>query len=544
MVEAVPDVSVIVPAYNGLPYIEQCLESLVGQTIGLERMQVIVVDDGSTDGTPALLDRFAAEYPSFTVVHQANFGRPAGPRNAGMKLVRGRYTFFLDQDDYLSEDALEASVRAADTNGTDVVLARIKGIGGRSTPRSMFTRTIPRADVFATQAYWTLNPMKLFRTEMVRRLGLEFDERVPYGEDEEFVARAYLEGAGITILADKDYVFWRYRDDLSNITTSVVRLEDRLPAVRKLFDMVAGMVPAGPRRDKLMRRHFRVELVTGAFEGYRTERDPAARAEAFTEFKRVVDAYYTDRIDAASPSEDRVLMHLVREGRAGEFGEYLDALASAGPAPVVVEGEHVYLALPWFRQEGRRIPDELFDVGPQLKPVCQHHPLVVRDGEVAIDAICRLAALSDRVTGVSFVARRVRGGQEVSFPLAFEPVLDETRPFVVVRDAVPVDALLGSVSAGDWDLSVRLSADGISRDRRIVESSATSRGPRMMRTAEGASVARSAVLEPAMRGNLRLYVTEGAGPRTETWLRMEERAARMLHGLALSAWATWRRVRR
>ncbi|HEY5549148.1 MAG TPA: glycosyltransferase family A protein, partial [Coriobacteriia bacterium] len=314
-----PDVSVIVAAYNGMPYIERMLASLVRQTIGLAHMQVLVVDDGSTDETPAVLDQTAAAHPSFEIIHQPNFGRPAGPRNRALKSVRGRYVFFLDQDDYLSDDALETMVRTADVNGTDVVLARMKGVGGRGTQRTMFARTIPRTDVHSCSAYWTLNPMKLFRAEMVRSLGLQFAEDSPWGEDEPFVAMAYLKGAGISILADRDYVYWVYRDDLSNITTSVLALADRMPVVDRMFDLVAANVPPGPERDRLMQRHFRVELGDSAFEGYRTELDLGLRVAAFRRFREIVDAYYTERIESALPVGDRVLMRLISEGRADEF---------------------------------------------------------------------------------------------------------------------------------------------------------------------------------------------------------------------------------
>jgi CDP-glycerol glycerophosphotransferase len=158
-----PDVSVVVTTFNGAAYIECALDSIVRQTVGPERMQVLVIDDGSTDATPAILERYAAENPCFEVIEQPNWGGPAQPRNRALESVQGRYVFFLDQDDSIVDDALERMISVADENGTDVVVARMKSFGGRNTPRVVFSRTVPRTDVFSSSAYWLLNPLKLFR---------------------------------------------------------------------------------------------------------------------------------------------------------------------------------------------------------------------------------------------------------------------------------------------------------------------------------------------------------------------------------------------
>lgn len=84
-----PDVTIIVPVYNAMPYLTTCLDSLVGQTIDHARMHVVAVNDGSTDGSDRELERYAAAHPGlFTVHHQANSGGPARPCNVGLDLAR------------------------------------------------------------------------------------------------------------------------------------------------------------------------------------------------------------------------------------------------------------------------------------------------------------------------------------------------------------------------------------------------------------------------------------------------------------------------
>lgn len=523
-----PDVSVIVATYNGAAYVECALDSLVRQTIGPERMQVLVVDDGSTDATPAIVDRYAAEHSCVEVIHQPNSGGPAQPRNRALESVRGRYVFFLDQDDSVADDALECMVRTADVNGTDVVVARMKGVGGRNTPRVVFPRTVPRTDVFSSAAYWLLNPLKLFRMSMVRSLDLKFDTEMPWGEDQPFVAPAYIKGNGISILADKDYVNWVYRADRSNITTSVVSLSARMPVVDHMLDYVAASVPPGKDRDRLMRRHFLVEVLTSAFEGYRTEQDPALRHAAFERFRELAEAYYTERIDADFPPNGRVLMRLLLDGRSDEFSEYLDLVKQAGRPGVLVEGEHVFLGLPWFRDPERGLADGLFDIAGSLRVECRTEPLVPDGSGAHFSARCRLGALTDRVTAVDLIARSRGCGTDRSFPLAHTVVLDEERPFVRVEDTVAVGRLLPRLPAGTYELFLRVSAGPTWRERRVCECAPPPAEARVIKSSLHFGLGRAATLVTTGPGNLSLSVVDVVA----RW-RRRIRRARTLVGKAV-----------
>ncbi|WP_037653552.1 glycosyltransferase family 2 protein, partial [Streptomyces exfoliatus] len=143
-----PDVSVVIGAYQAMPYLIRCLESVEAQTLGAGRLEIIAVDDGSTDGTGEYLDAFAARTAIDTrVVHQENSGGPSGPRNTGLGLARGRYVFFLDADDYFGEEALERMVAMGDRAGTDVVLGKVVGVN-RGAAKSMWKQTVERADIY------------------------------------------------------------------------------------------------------------------------------------------------------------------------------------------------------------------------------------------------------------------------------------------------------------------------------------------------------------------------------------------------------------
>ena len=112
-----PEVSLILPVYNMLPYLRECLDSILAQTF--RDYEVIVVDDGSTDGSGEICDSYGEKDPRFRVVHQENGGLSAA-RNTGLRLASGRFVTFADSDDYLRPGFFETAVAAA-RQGYDMV---------------------------------------------------------------------------------------------------------------------------------------------------------------------------------------------------------------------------------------------------------------------------------------------------------------------------------------------------------------------------------------------------------------------------------------
>ena len=96
-------ISVIVPVYNTQKYIVRCLECLTKQT--LKDIEVIMIDDGSTDESGEICDKYAGKYNNFKVFHKQN-GGVSTARNLGIKNVSGKYIFFLDSDDWIEPDYL------------------------------------------------------------------------------------------------------------------------------------------------------------------------------------------------------------------------------------------------------------------------------------------------------------------------------------------------------------------------------------------------------------------------------------------------------
>ena len=211
------DVSVVVPVFNAMPYLHEFLESLAAQDLSDDAYEVIAVNDGSTDGSAAELDAFAARHSNVRVLHQENSGWPGKPRNRGLDLARGRYVFFADADDRLGTEALRRLVAFADEHGSDVVVPKMVGLNGRM---AWWPHPEQAPDADLEKVLQTLTPQKLIRRSMLVDRDLRFPEEKIRLEDGMMLTRAYYTAARVSALGDYDYYYIRTRDDGGNISSA------------------------------------------------------------------------------------------------------------------------------------------------------------------------------------------------------------------------------------------------------------------------------------------------------------------------------------
>lgn len=131
-------VSVIIPVYNVDNYLKKCLDSVQNQT--LRNIEIVVIDDGSTDGSAEICDLYQAD-TRFTIVHNKNQG-PSGSRNDGIDRATGEYCMFVDSDDWLEPTACEDMYRCAKENNSDLVIGgHVNESTAESKERYIFSET-------------------------------------------------------------------------------------------------------------------------------------------------------------------------------------------------------------------------------------------------------------------------------------------------------------------------------------------------------------------------------------------------------------------
>ncbi|MCW2876702.1 MAG: hypothetical protein JWQ95_802 [Sphaerisporangium sp.] len=287
------DVSIVVPVHNCRPYLDRCLASLLEQPVSKE---IVIVDDGSTDGSRDLLADYAAKFPEIRVSYQQASGGAGRPRNHAMAQASGRYVFFCDADDHLGPEALRRMLAMADRNGSDIVLGKMVG-HGRRVPTSMFRENRDRAPLGETTVYNTLTCFKLFRRELLTRHGIRFDESLRVGEDIVFSVHAYCHAETISVVADHDCYHLVARPDGSSIMQEPGSRDPLawLRMIRVPIKLMTRHIPEGPLRDHLMRRHFRFDIL-GQLAGPFLSADSASRRAIVREVSDMCATWLTDGV--------------------------------------------------------------------------------------------------------------------------------------------------------------------------------------------------------------------------------------------------------
>ena len=183
-------ISIIVPTYNMEAYLRQCLSSLlIGKD--LELVEVLVVNDGSTDDSAAIASSFVDSYPEvFKVVNKAN-GHYGSCINAGLEVAAGKYIKVLDADDSFDTAAFELLVGTLKTVEADAVLTDTARIQLKGKPRKSWTYNLPKGSVLDFEAVCLLPESKgitmhgiTYRTEMLRQMGYRQTEGIAYTDQQ------------------------------------------------------------------------------------------------------------------------------------------------------------------------------------------------------------------------------------------------------------------------------------------------------------------------------------------------------------------------
>ncbi len=186
------EISVIVPIYKAEKYLEACLKSIAEQTV-FNKIQLILVDDGSPDGCGRICDKFAEKYDNTVVIHKKNGGVSAA-RNAGLDAAQGKYIGFVDADDTVSPDYYEKLLAAIENSGSDMAFGAFtlvfRGKHRPSVPWYEKNATVtPSAfaermlDDGSQNSVWS----KLFRASVIKDNKIYFPLEIKIGEDKLFV---------------------------------------------------------------------------------------------------------------------------------------------------------------------------------------------------------------------------------------------------------------------------------------------------------------------------------------------------------------------
>ena len=202
-----PLISIVIPVYRAEKTLDRCVRSVLAQEFS--DYEVILVDDGSPDGCPAICDRYAEQYPQIRVIHKENGGVSAA-RNDGMAAARGEWLLFLDSDDALEENALCLYREAAEPD-IDGIIGSLSvwenGVETRritASPQGVLSHEIWEA-IAKDPAPFGYAGGKAVRAALVKERGLTFSPSMRSQEDLDFFLSVYRYGAHLRVLSETTY---------------------------------------------------------------------------------------------------------------------------------------------------------------------------------------------------------------------------------------------------------------------------------------------------------------------------------------------------
>ncbi|TYB48488.1 bifunctional glycosyltransferase/CDP-glycerol:glycerophosphate glycerophosphotransferase [Actinomadura chibensis] len=382
-----PKLSVVVPFHNTEEFFQECLESLAGQT--LRDLEVILVDDGSTDNGAVLAKEMCARDPRFRLVTRDNEG-PGPARNAGVRQAKGEYLAFADADDVVERDAYARMVGSLERTGSDMASGNVHRMDADRTWQShlhdrVFTDSCSRTHVSSKpllmrdRTPWN----KVYRREFWDRNALEFPRG--YYEDPPVTMRAHALARSVDLLSEVVY-FWRKRPgsitedryDWDNIT-------QRLASARALRE---GMAEYAPRLLNAYDEHALVPIeLRVLFEAL--PRTDDENREELVEIGANLARCVSPRVVKRFPAITRLQLHLLCRGMLPELLEVLRfaQLKKPGDAPRVRRGlrRRWYAEYPFFEDEERAVPRHVYDVTAELRPVAAIDRSAWVDGRLRIE---------------------------------------------------------------------------------------------------------------------------------------------------------------
>ncbi|MEW9553584.1 glycosyltransferase family 2 protein [Nonomuraea sp. NPDC050783] len=446
-------VSVIVNVHNPGDTADACIRSAVEQTMPADEYEVLLVDDGSTDGTAERLDAIAATRANVRALHLPHTGSPTRGRNVGLAAAQGDYVYFLDQGDRLERDALARMHERAVETDADVLIGRL--VRDHGSPMIAFARGTARADILRDRLLSLLGPQQLYRRAFLEDNELGFSVTGGRLAEQAFVMRAYLQAKVIAVLAEHVCCHLGERRRTEEDPHAMVQ------ELRALLDDIDTYVGAGRQRDRMYAYWYRYAvlrpLLTSRFADSSVD-----RGRHFRLVQELMADRFPEKLDRHLPVQLRAVAAFVRMGRLDQIVLLAASTRRGGLRSELTEvrwDAHV-LVLGFTAEvegpDGR--PDRYRVEGPRL------HWMPPR----SIDA--RL--LHPSVTNVSEAVERARievylrhaGTGVIHFlPLAQRvEVLSEgrRRARVQIKAEARIDvttAALGEpLSPGHWELHVRM----------------------------------------------------------------------------------------
>lgn len=279
-------ISIIIPVYNVGDYIKECLESILKQTYS--DLQVIIVDDGSTDSTMNIVKKYEDKFNNYTILNQQNQGVSVA-RNTAFNHIKGEYTIYIDPDDFLEPDMLENMLSTAIKDKVDIVISQYYVYYGKDNERNYiekynvdFHKIYNNYEVMDLMLNYELQGQlwnKLFKTELLNQINFKFEPN-RYIQDAFPVFKAIYKSKGISFI-NKPLYYYRQRVTSTVHKKNAKLAEDYFHAMTSIINYIED------EKIKVKRKSLNIFKITvlSHFIAHYTNADKSNNLKSFKESK-------------------------------------------------------------------------------------------------------------------------------------------------------------------------------------------------------------------------------------------------------------------
>lgn len=222
-------ISVIVPVYNVEKYLRRCIDSIIGQNY--DNMEIILVDDGSTDSSGKICDDYGRSDTRIIVIHKDNGGLSSA-RNAGIKIATGEYLCFVDSDDYVDKNILQKLISTALKNDADMCLCDFEYVYENADICKLIKQSLGERQAISEKEYWhefavSGNPVYIVAWNKLYKRYIFEDVRYPEGllhEDEAVIHKIVEKCKKISIISDRLYYYVQRENSITNKNIAIENL--------------------------------------------------------------------------------------------------------------------------------------------------------------------------------------------------------------------------------------------------------------------------------------------------------------------------------
>lgn len=309
---ALPSISIIVPVYQAAATLPRCIESVLKQD--MDDFELILVDDGSTDGSADICDSYQEQDDRIRVAHKENTG-VSDSRNLGLRMAQGTYIQFLDSDDWLAPEACRLLFDAAENNNCDLVIADFYRVIDDKIARkgAIKKEGVLACDVFSaylmerpSDFYYGVLWNKLFRRDLIERYRICLDEEISWCEDIIFNLEYFIHMERVYVLRVPIYYYVKTSKSLSNSGITLSRVIQTKMLVSEYYKEFCAQTAGKGKPDKVPMYRF---YLSGATDG-KISGHPSRLGEERVRLN--LDIAESDGIFSARYLEEKCLQHCMK----------------------------------------------------------------------------------------------------------------------------------------------------------------------------------------------------------------------------------------